>query len=97
MKRLIAIPNFLLLSSMLLLLSCSSSLDNGFVALNNNEPTLTYTARLTNGSIIRSTEVNIEFTCSDLGIIEKEIQEYTYIVERVSMIKQMMGCAVSFE
>lgn len=92
MKRLIAIPNFLLLSSMLLLLSCSSSLDHDFVALNNNEPTLTYTARLTNGSIIRSTDVDIDFTCSDLGIIEKEIEEYTDIVEKVSEIKQMMKC-----
>lgn len=83
---------YILVSSTLLLLSCSSLVEHGFVALNNNEPTLTYTARVTNGSIIRSTDVDIDFTCSDLGIIEKEIEEYTDIVEKVSEIKQMMKC-----
>ena len=74
---------FYILLSLTLLVSCSHKTE---------ESTLTYTARLTKGSIIRSTEVNVELTCSDMNVIVSELQGYTDLIQRVSVISQMMNC-----
>ena len=61
------------------------------------EPVLSYTIRLTNGSIIRSTEVTVELTCQDIRVIEKSVQEYEDVAKKVREIKEMMLCANASE